>query len=151
MDEIVWEDRPSWKGCYISIILSMVLLTFGGMNILFDLTGNSIINGIMIIIGITIITQTLLKRFTYKYIITPTRIIGDYGIFTTVTIEEDIRFVRSIYLSQNIIQKVLNIGNIEFVTVTGSSNDIHFHNIDNPQSVKELIYQYQERALHAHH
>lgn len=151
MGEVIWEDRPSWKGCYTSIILSMVLLTFGCMNMLFDFTGNVIINELMIVIGIIIMSQTLLKRFKYKYVITSTHLIGHYGIFNTATIEEDIRFIRSIYLSQNIIQKVLNIGNIEFVTVTGSSNEIYLHNIDNPQSVKELIYQYQERALHAHY
>ncbi len=147
MDEIIWEDRPSWKGYYISLTLFALLTIYGFISILFSYQESNKINESIIFIGVAIVLKAYLNRLKFKYIITPTRITEKYGLFTTITVEVDLRYIRSILLSQNIIQKMLNIGNIEFLTVMGSTNDIYIKNIDNPQEIKEIIYQYKERAM----
>lgn len=136
-ENIIWNGRPEWKDSTLALILS-------GLWILLSLYG--LFRGapkaammILCCFGLVIFGAVALKRFSYKYIVTSSRIIANKGIISRYTGEIDIRDIRTINVNQGMIQRLVGTGDISFTSASGIFKEVNIVGIDEPFKVKELI------------
>jgi uncharacterized membrane protein YdbT with pleckstrin-like domain len=143
-ETVIWSGRPSWKGYLYPLSFAAFWTVFGfGIGIFAELTERTEVSwiGLAAILGGLYYGITMAyDRFQAKYRITTTRIICEYGILSSVSVEMDIHDIRTINVSRNLMQKVLNLGDMEFATASGPMKDAYLRNIEDPEKLKEIIH-----------
>jgi uncharacterized membrane protein YdbT with pleckstrin-like domain len=81
----------------------------------------------------------LLKMFSYKYTVTPKRVIVKTGIIAKNTAEVEIRDIRSVHVEQSAWRRIFGIGHVMVGSAGHASLEIVFRGVKNPQNVKERI------------
>lgn len=129
-EEIIYQGRPSWLnyiGYYLAglvlFILSISARTIGAGMLLFFIS-----------IGIAAIS-----RYRYQFTITNGSIIMRVGLIARNTNEMQLRHIRAINVRQGIIERLLGIGTLIFLSAANSESEVIFKGISDPHGVKEKI------------
>ncbi len=141
----LWSGRPSWKGYKYPLGLAAFWLITGA--VLF-IAADSETDGVewawigiaMLLGGAYSSVTSLYDRFKAQYRITTKRIICKYGILSTQTIEIDLCDIRTISVSANLMQRFLNLGDIEITTASGAWNVALLRNLESPEEMKEALH-----------
>jgi uncharacterized membrane protein YdbT with pleckstrin-like domain len=150
METAIWQGRPSWKGLITPLTISFMSLISG---LIFkhkypDNNISYIISMSLMILAAYISIKSVYCRYNSVYYISTTRIVGKYGILSTITVEIDVRYIQSISVTESITQRIFKTGNILFATPFGQINNIYFRNIDDPGKVKEIIHKCRECSIY---
>lgn len=134
-EKVVWDGRPEWRAYGVPLGVAL-LLALMSVPFLFVEPGSTVIT---LIPGLLIVALVALSRFSADYKVTNKRIICKNGILSTKTSEIDICDIRSINVTQGLVQKIFRVGDVEFTTASGPLKEAVLKNIDNPDHVKERI------------
>ena len=124
---ILYEGNPAWSNYVLYLGLAGLFLLM------------SLISGTFLYIAGFFAFIVVIKRFGCHAKVTGERIITKFGILNTKTFEIDIKDIRSINVSQDILQKLFGIGNLEFATESGSVKEAAIIGVGDPERLKELI------------
>jgi uncharacterized membrane protein YdbT with pleckstrin-like domain len=125
--QIIFEGRPSWMN-YILLLAIAILLLLG-----------SFAAGGLFVFALICVIIVVVKRMGCYAKVTKSRIITKFGIFNTKTFEIEIKDIRSINVSQSLLQKIFGLGDLEFASASGSVKEAAIIGIDNPSGLKEQI------------
>ncbi|WP_129126960.1 PH domain-containing protein [Geomonas oryzae] len=128
MDDLaIFEGYPAWTNYSVGLGLAAIfaLGSFSSPTLLF-------FAGCMVAV-------IAWKRFGIHGRVTSTRIITKFGIFNTRTYEIEIKDIRSINVSQNLLQKIFDLGTLEFATSSGPMKEAALVGIKKPDALKEQI------------
>jgi uncharacterized membrane protein YdbT with pleckstrin-like domain len=151
-EQVVFEGHPSWrailnfyvKGIAVTaVIVALVWLfgkTFGD--------GVSSVAIVIVLLGGAAITALagFLLRVATRYTITNARLHIKRGIVSREVQETRLSRVQDVSYSQSLLQRLLQIGDIDFDTASADSTSFVFIGVANPEEVVQKVHEATERS-----
>jgi uncharacterized membrane protein YdbT with pleckstrin-like domain len=135
-EQIIFQGHPSWrailafylKGLLIGVIIAVLAKIFGA--------GTGLVFVIVLIALALVVLIGFVKRMATVYTITNRRLNIKRGIFARDIQETRLERVQNVNYSQGVIQRVLQVGDVDFDTAASDSeNEFVFNGVANPQDV----------------
>ena len=144
-EQVIFEGHPSWRSIldfYIKGILATVAIALiaGFVTGLGDGGADS---GLVTVIALVGIALTLLagfvKRVATNYTITDRRLHIKRGIVSRTIQETRLERVQNVNYNQSVIQRMLQIGDVDFDTAAGDDYNFVFAGVAQPEEVVEQV------------
>ena len=143
--------RPAWRSFYwhilaiVACFVIVVLLTVKGH------LSPGYRNGLWIFFLVFVLcagADMMYRRFRVLLIVKPDEIALEDGLIGRHSTEISTKNIRTIQVKQNVIQRILNVGDILVASAGTDSYEISIYNMYAPQDVRNLM-QVHERAVDA--
>jgi uncharacterized membrane protein YdbT with pleckstrin-like domain len=140
-EQVIFEGHPSWRailGFYIKgLIITAVIAALVAL-----VTGDSALVVIVALagIGITILVG-FVKRVATTYTITNRRLHIKRGIVSRTIQETRLERVQNVNYNQSILQRVLQVGDVDFDTAAGDDYNFIFFGVAEPEDVVHMVDQ----------
>jgi len=140
-EEIIYNGHPSWRstwalygrGLLIAIILTLLV---GAGTALF---GDGAEWTLAILIGVVVLCITILVGFVHRmftvYTITTQRLRIQRGIIARKVQQTRIERVQNVNTEQGILERILQVGSVDFDTAGTTDSDFRFNGVGNPEHV----------------
>jgi uncharacterized membrane protein YdbT with pleckstrin-like domain len=146
-ERVLYEGHPSWRAIldfYIKGILAtaaICLLVALGTNIFGDETNTSLVT-IIALVGVAItILAGFIKRVATSYTITNRRLHIKRGIVSRTIQETRLERVQNVNYNQSILQRMLQVGDVDFDTAAGDDYNFVFFGVAEPADVVHMVDQ----------
>ena len=145
-EQILFEGHPSWRAIldfYLKgiVLTALVCLAVAGIT---ELTGDAN-KGLVAIIAVVGVGLTILigfiKRVATSYTITDRRLNIKRGIVSRDVQETRLERVQNVNYSQRLLQRMLQIGDVDFDTAAGDDYNFVFEGIADPGEVVHMVDQ----------
>lgn len=150
-EQIVFEGHPSWrailtfylKGIVITGVLIALVVLWG------ETIGDGVSSGAVVLVALVGSAVTViagfLKRVSTRYTITNRRLHIKHGIVSRDVQETKIERVQDVNYSQSILQRVLQIGDVDFDTAAHDPDgDFVFAGVADPEDVVDRVHRATE-------
>ncbi len=134
-EQIIFQGHPSWKsllafylkGLAIGVLVALIakLLGQGFVNVFLIV---AVILGVTILIG-------FIRRIATVYTITNRRLNIKRGIIARDIQETRLERVQNVSYNQSAVERMLNVGDVDFDTASDTENTFCFNGVDDPQYV----------------
>jgi uncharacterized membrane protein YdbT with pleckstrin-like domain len=140
-EQVIFEGHPSWRsilGFYIKGILgtAAVALVVG---LVTSITGDDVDTGLVTIVALVGVALTVLigfiKRIATDYVITDRRLHIKRGIISRTIQETRLVRVQNVNYNQSVLQRILQIGDVDFDTAAGDDYNFVFAGVAQPEDV----------------
>lgn len=144
-EQVLFEGHPSWrsivdfylKGFAIAAVICLLVALVTG------LVGDETNKGLVVLIAIAGVGITVLvgfvKRIATSYTITNRRLHIKRGIVSRTIQETRLERVQNVNFSQSVIQRFLQIGDVDFDTAAGDDYDFTFSGVAEPGDVVQRV------------
>ena len=155
-EEIVWSGRPSWRSMLAFYIKWMLVAIAIGLaaQLLDSFTSINAHPWWFWLVTVVLILLTLvggwLKRLDTHYIVTNQRINIRHGIFSRADHATSYERLQNVKTYQNLIQRLLGVGLVDFDTAAGDDFDFKFVGINDPAGLARQIAELQRTAMQGH-
>jgi uncharacterized membrane protein YdbT with pleckstrin-like domain len=146
----MFEGHPSWRaiiGFYIKGLLAVLVIAFvAGLvtNIANGDTDATLVTLIAVIGVALVVLGGFIKRITTHYTITTRRLRIQRGIVSREIQETRLERVQNVNYNQSLIQRLLQVGDVDFDTAAGDDYNFIFAGVADPEDVVERV----DRATH---
>ena len=146
-EQVLYEGHPSWRAIldfYIKGILGtavVCLLVALGTGTIGDETDSGLVT-IIALVGVAgTILVGFIKRVSTSYTITDRRLHIKRGIVSRTIQETRLERVQNVNYSQSVLQRMLQIGNVDFDTAAGDDYNFVFAGVADPGDVVHTVDQ----------
>lgn len=145
-EQIVFEGHPSWraildfylKGAAVTGVLIALVVLYG--KTIGDGVSSGLVTAVLLAgVGITAVAG-FLKRVATRYTITNRRLHIKHGIVSREVQESRLTRVQDVSYRQSLIQRILQIGDIDFDTAATDPTSFVFAGVANPSEVVEKVH-----------
>jgi uncharacterized membrane protein YdbT with pleckstrin-like domain len=146
-ERILYEGHPSWRAIldfYIKGVLAtaaICLLVALGTNIFGDETNTSLVVIIALVGVAATILAGFIKRVATSYTITDRRLHIKRGIVSRTIQETRLERVQNVNYNQSILQRMLQVGDVDFDTAAGDDYNFIFAGVAEPADVVHMVDQ----------
>jgi uncharacterized membrane protein YdbT with pleckstrin-like domain len=152
-EQVMFQGHPSWrsiiafyiKGLFVVLIAAFVVAIV--TNITGDDTDSSLVTLVAVVGVAVIVLAGFIKRVTVHYTITTRRLHIKRGIISREIQETRLERVQNVNYDQSVLQRLLQVGDVDFDTAAGDDFNFVFAGVANPDEVVERV----DRATHAAH
>jgi uncharacterized membrane protein YdbT with pleckstrin-like domain len=144
-EQVLYEGHPSWRAIldfYIKGILAtaaICLLVAVGTNLFGDETKTGLVT-IIAVVGVALtILVGFVKRVATSYTITNRRLHIKRGIVSRTIQETRLERVQNVNYTQTVLQRLLQIGNVDFDTAAGDDYNFVFSGVADPADVVHMV------------
>jgi len=141
----MFAGHPSWRSIlafYVKGLLVVLIAAFA-VAIVSDDSG---VVGLVAVIGVALVVLAgFIKRITTHYTITTRRLHIKRGIIAHEVQETRLERVQNVNYNQSLLQRMLQVGDVDFDTAAGDDYNFIFAGVANPSDVVERV----DRATHA--
>jgi uncharacterized membrane protein YdbT with pleckstrin-like domain len=144
-EEMVFDGHPSWRAVLsfyitgviiVAVIVAVAALASGaGLAIVLG----AVALAVMVLVG-------LVKRQATRYVITSERLHIRHGILAKKTQETRIQRVQNVNTEQSFIQRLLQVGTVDFDTAGTDDSEFRFVGVANPAEVVRAVDKAQRAA-----
>lgn len=149
-EQVIYEGRPSWRsilGFYIAGLL--VVAAAAAIGLLAAGAGIAAAAGGAVLLLLLI--AGWLKRISTRYAITDRRIRIQRGIVARNVEEARLERVQNVSVEQSVLQRVLQVGTIDFDTASNRADDtFQFRGIAQPEKIVKLVDQAHDASAERH-
>ena len=149
-EQVIYEGRPSWRsilGFYIGGLLAVAAAA--GIAFLVSGGGLAAAVGGAVFVGLLLIGW--LKRISTRYSITDRRLRIQRGIIARNVEEARVERVQNVNVRQSVIQRVLQVGTVDFDTASNRADDtFQFKGVAQPEKIVRLVDQAHEANAARH-
>ena len=133
-EEMVFDGHPSWRAVLsfyitgvivVAVVVAIAALVSG--TVLAIVLG-AVALAIMVLVG-------LVKRQATRYVITSERLHIRHGILAKKTQETRVQRVQNVNTEQSFVQRVLQVGTVDFDTAGTDDSEFRFVGVANPEEV----------------
>ena len=151
-ERVLFEGHPSWrsildfylKGFAATALVCLLVAVATGV------IGDETKEGIVVLIAIVGVGVTVLvgfvKRVATSYTITNRRLHIKKGIVSRTIQETRLERVQNVNVTQSVIQRVFQIGDVDFDTAAGDDYDFEFGGVASPAEVVEAVHRAQRES-----
>jgi len=146
-EQILYEGHPSWRAIldfYLKGILAtavVCLLVALATGTIGDETDKGLV-GIIALVGVALtILVGFVRRVATSYTITNRRLHIKRGIVSRTIQETRLERVQNVNYQQSVIQRMLQIGNVDFDTAAGDDYNFTFEGVSEPADVVHMVDQ----------
>jgi uncharacterized membrane protein YdbT with pleckstrin-like domain len=149
----MFQGHPSWRSIIAFYIkgLFVVLIAAFVVAIVTNITGDGTDSGLVSLVAVVgvavIVLAGFIKRVTVHYTITTRRLHIKRGIISREIQETRLERVQNVNYDQSVLQRLLQVGDVDFDTAAGDDFNFVFAGVANPDEVVERV----DRATHAAH
>ena len=150
-ERILYEGHPSWRAIldfYLKGILAtavICLLVALATGLIGDETNKSLV-AIIALVGVAVtILAGFVRRVATSYTITDRRLHIKRGIVSRTIQETRLERVQNVNYHQTVMQRMLQVGDVDFDTAAGDDYNFIFVGVANPDEVVERV----DRATHS--
>ena len=141
----MFDGHPSWRAIlafYVKGLLVVLIAAFA-VAIFSDDTG---VVSLVAVIGVALVVLAgFIKRITTHYTITTRRLHIKRGIIAREIQETRLERVQNVNYNQSLVQRALQVGDVDFDTAAGDDYNFIFVGVANPDEVVEQV----DRATHS--
>jgi len=149
-EQVMFQGHPSWRSIlsfYIKGLLVVLVIAFLvglGTDIAGDTDTGLVV--LVAVVGVAIVVLAgLIKRITTHYTITTRRLHIQRGIISRDIQETRLERVQNVNYNQSFLERVLQVGDVDFDTAAGDDYNFIFAGVADPAEVVERV----DRATHA--
>jgi uncharacterized membrane protein YdbT with pleckstrin-like domain len=144
-EEMVFDGHPSWRAVLsfyitgvvvVAVVVAIAALVSG--TVLAIVLG-AVALAIMVLVG-------LVKRQATRYVITSERLHIRHGILAKKTQETRVQRVQNVNTEQSFVQRVLQVGTVDFDTAGTDDSEFRFVGVANPEEVVRAVDRAQRAA-----
>jgi uncharacterized membrane protein YdbT with pleckstrin-like domain len=144
-ERVLYEGHPSWrsildyyvKGILATAAVALIVAFISGLG---EGGADSGLVGIVALVGVAItILAGFIKRVTTSYTITDRRLHIKRGIVSRTVQETRLERVQNVNYQQSILQRVLQIGDVDFDTAAGDDYNFVFAGLSEPADVVHMV------------
>lgn len=144
-ERVLFEGHPSWrsildfyiKGLALTAVLALLVALATGV------IGDETNDGLVVLIAIAGVGITILvgfvKRVATSYTITNRRLHIKKGIVSRTIQETRLERVQNVNVSQSVLQRLFQIGDVDFDTAAGDDYNFIFAGVGDPSEVVEKV------------
>jgi uncharacterized membrane protein YdbT with pleckstrin-like domain len=150
-EQIMFQGHPSWRSIlsfYIKGLLAVLVIAFL-VGLVTNIANGDTDTGLVVvvaIVGVAIVVLTgFIKRITTHYTITTRRLHIQRGIIARDIQETRLERVQNVNYNQSLLERVLQVGDVDFDTAAGDDYNFIFAGVADPAEVVERV----DRATHA--
>jgi membrane protein YdbS with pleckstrin-like domain len=150
-EQVIFEGHPSWRGILAFYIKGVLIAVVVGAivalvsNISGDTDKALVFFVVLVIIGVTVLVG-FIKRVATTYTVTNRRLNIKRGIISREIQETRLERVQNVNYQQSAIQRLLQVGDVDFDTAAGDDYNFIFAGVADPA---EVVHQVDE-ATGAH-
>jgi uncharacterized membrane protein YdbT with pleckstrin-like domain len=144
-EQVIFEGHPSWRsiiGFYIKGILITAALALV-VGLVTMLTGDEADAGLVTAVAVAGVAITILvgfiKRIATDYVITDRRLHIKRGIISRTIQETRLVRVQNVNYNQSVLQRALQIGDVDFDTAAGDDYNFVFRGVAQPENVVHQV------------
>jgi uncharacterized membrane protein YdbT with pleckstrin-like domain len=144
-EQVLYEGHPSWrsildfylKGIAATAVIALIVAIVTGMG---DGGPDSGLVTIIALVGVALtILIGFVRRVATSYTITNRRLHIKRGIVSRTIQETRIERVQNVNYTQSVIQRLLQIGNVDFDTAAGDDYNFVFDGVADPSEVVHMV------------
>ncbi|HYF27668.1 MAG TPA: PH domain-containing protein [Baekduia sp.] len=144
-ERVVFEGHPSWRGILSFYVKGMaVALALGVVVGLVAGAPEGVLAG-AVVFGL-VVGVGLLKRIGTRYVITTERLHIRRGILSRATQETRIERVQNVNTRQSVVERVLQVGTVDFDTAGTDDSEFRFVGVGDPEEVVRAVDRAQRTA-----
>ena len=151
-EQVLYEGHPSWRAILdfylkgIALTALVCLLVAVGTNVFGDETQEGLVT-ILAVAGVALtILVGFIKRVATSYTITNRRLHIKRGIISRTIQETRLERVQNVNYTQSVVQRALQIGNVDFDTAAGDDYTFIFAGVAEPADVVHMVDQATQRG-----
>ena len=151
-ERIIFQGHPSWRsilGFYIKG-LALVIIAAAVAGVATKIADDAVDRGLVTLVAIVVLVVVLVagyvKRLFTTYTISDHRLHIRRGIIARAEQQTLINRVQNVNTHQSVIQRVLQIGNVNFDTAAGDDYDFEFAGVADPAEVVDAVHKAQREA-----
>jgi uncharacterized membrane protein YdbT with pleckstrin-like domain len=151
-ERIIFQGHPSWRsilGFYIKGIAVVVIaaaIAAGATQIANDEVDKGLVTLVAIVLLAVVLVAGYVKRLFTTYTISDHRLHIRRGIIARAEQQTLINRVQNVNTHQSVLQRVLQIGNVNFDTAAGDDYDFEFAGVADPAEVVDAVHKAQREA-----
>jgi len=144
-EQVLYEGHPSWRALLafyikgILIVAGICLLVAVGTNLFGDETKSGLVAGIAVVGVALVILVGFVKRVATSYTITNRRLHIKRGIVSRTIQETRLERVQNVNYQQSVLQRMLQVGNVDFDTAAGDDYNFVFAGVSDPADVVHMV------------
>jgi uncharacterized membrane protein YdbT with pleckstrin-like domain len=137
-EQIIYEGHPSWRsilGYYIKGLIGALIVAVVGY--LLDGVGLGV--GFLLLIIALVLVAGFIRRFATVYTITTQRLRIKHGIIARHVQQTDIERVQNVNTHQSVLERMLQVGTVDFDTAGTGDSDFKFAGVEDPEEVVAAV------------
>jgi uncharacterized membrane protein YdbT with pleckstrin-like domain len=153
-EQVIFQGHPSWRailGFYLQWALAGAVAA--GIAALVTLIGGGVETGVVVIVFVVFLALAivvgLVKRIATTYSISNQRLHIKRGIVARKIQQTRIERVQNVNISQSVIQRILQVGKVDFDTAGTDDSEFSFDGVAQPEKVMKAVEQAQHEASQA--
>jgi uncharacterized membrane protein YdbT with pleckstrin-like domain len=144
-EEMVFEGHPSWRAVLTFYVSGVVVVAVAAaIAALVGSTALAVIVGVVVLALVVLVG--LIKRQATRYVITSERLHIRHGILAKKTQETRVQRVQNVNTEQSFVQRVLQVGTVDFDTAGTDDSEFRFVGVSNPEDVVRAVDRAQRAA-----
>ena len=152
-EQVLFEGHPSWRSILAFYIKGILIAAALGVVIalITRVLDDDVNEGLVFLVVLVAIAITVLvgfvKRVATTYTITDRRLNIKRGLISREIQETRLERVQNVNVSQGVLQRIFQIGDVDFDTAAGDDYNFIFSGVADPQEVVEKVDE-ATRSLH---
>ena len=145
-ENIIYEGHPSWRsilGYYIKGLAGALALAVVG----YLLDGIGLGVGFLLLVIALVLIAGFIRRFATVYTITTQRLRIKHGIIARHVQQTDIERVQNVNTNQSVLERMLQVGTVDFDTAGTGDSDFKFAGVEDPEEVVAAVDRAQKRTV----
>jgi uncharacterized membrane protein YdbT with pleckstrin-like domain len=137
-EHVIYEGHPSWRsilGYYLKGLLAAIVV--GAIGWVADGAGLGI--GFALLVIAIVLVAGFIRRFATVYTITNERLRIKHGIIARHVQQTDIERVQNVNTRQSVLERVLQVGTVDFDTAGSGDSDFSFAGVEDPEEVVAAV------------
>ncbi len=151
-ETVIFEGHPSWRsilGFYLKGLLLVVLvgaIAAGITKVTDDEVDEALVTLVAVVALALVIVGGWVKRLFTTYVISNHRLYIRRGIIARAEQQTHITRVQNVNTNQSVLQRALQIGDVNFDTAAHDDFDFQFGGVAEPREVVEAVHRAQREA-----
>jgi uncharacterized membrane protein YdbT with pleckstrin-like domain len=137
-EEVIYEGHPSWRSTIAFYLKGLLVAVVIGV-IVWLITDIGPGAGALAVVFAVVILIGFIRRYFTVYTITNQRLRIQRGIIARHVQQTQIQRVQNVNTQQGVIQRVLQVGTVDFDTAGTGDSDFTFIGVNNPEDVVAAV------------
>ena len=133
-EEVIYEGHPSWRSTIAFYLKGLLIAVVVGVIVWFA-ASNAAGGTVAVVIFAIVVLVGFIRRFFIVYTITNQRLRIPRGIIARRVQQTQIERVQNVNTNQGVIQRLLQVGTVDFDTAGSGDSDFSFIGVNNPEDV----------------
>ena len=144
-ERVIFEGHPSWRSILDFYLKGLALTAVAALlaALVTGVIGDEVDEGLVVLVSIVGVAVTILvgfvKRVATSYTITNRRLHIKRGLVSRTIQETRLERVQNVNFTQGVIQRVLQIGDVDFDTAAGDDYNFVFSGVADPNEVVQRV------------